>query len=55
MPPDIPVLAKQSGAQVVQINPSSTPLDRICTWSISGAAGMIMPLLMDAAFSNPDR
>ncbi|MFZ4623505.1 MAG: SIR2 family NAD-dependent protein deacylase [Rhodoferax sp.] len=52
---DIPVLAKQSGARVVQINPSSTPLDKMCTWSLAGAAGVIFPMLMTAAFSGPDR
>lgn len=35
----IPSLAKQARASVVQINPTSTELDRECTWSLRGAAG----------------
>jgi len=35
----IPVLAKQAGAQVVQINPSKPSLDDVCTWSLKGAGG----------------
>jgi len=45
----IPVLAKQAGAQVVQINPSKTPLDDVCTWSLQGAAGTVLPRLMESA------
>lgn len=45
----IPVLAKQAGAQVGQINPSQTPLDALCTWSLRGAAGELFPLLMKSA------
>jgi NAD-dependent deacetylase len=45
----IPVLAKQAGAQVVQINPSATPLDKACTWSLQGAAGVVLPGVMESA------
>ena len=45
----IPVLAKQAGAQVMQINPSKTPLDEVCTWSLQGAAGVVLPALMASA------
>jgi len=48
----IPVLAKQAGAQVVQINPASNDLDRHCTWSLRGVAADIMPRLVRAAFSS---
>ncbi|MDO8263275.1 MAG: NAD-dependent deacylase [Gallionella sp.] len=46
----IPSLAKQAGARVVQINPTSTGLDRECTWTLRGAAGEILPSLLQAAF-----
>ncbi len=45
----IPVLAKQAGAQVVQINSSTTPLDDMSTWSLHGAAGVVLPRLMASA------
>lgn len=47
----IPSLAKQAGACLVQINPTSTGLDRECSWSLRGAAGEIMPSLLQAAFA----
>lgn len=47
----IPSLAKQAGACVVQINPTSTTLDHECTWLLHGAAGNIMPCLLQAAFT----
>ena len=48
----IPSLAKQAGASVVQINPTPTKLDSECTWSLRGAAGDIMPRLLQAAFAS---
>ncbi len=48
----IPLLAKQVGANVLQINPTVTALDDDCTWSLRGAAGVIMPRLL---FSVQDR
>lgn len=42
----IPFLAKQAGAKVVQVNPTATALDDDCTWSLRGAAGMILPQLL---------
>lgn len=47
----IPSLAKHAGASVVQINPTTTGLERECTWTLPGAAGDIMPRLLQAAFS----
>jgi NAD-dependent deacetylase len=47
----IPSLAKQAGACVVQINPTSTGLDSECNWSLRGAAGELMPSLLQAAFA----
>ena len=46
----IPLLAKQAGATVVQINPTSTRLDIDCTWSLQGAAGVVLPELLKRAF-----
>lgn len=46
----IPVLAKQAGARVVQINPTVTQLDCACSWSLRGAAGEVLPSLLLAAF-----
>lgn len=46
----IPSMAKQAGASVVEINPISTGNDRECTWCLRGAAGEIMPRLVQAAF-----
>ena len=47
----IPSLAKRAGAMVVQVNPMGTELDSVCTWSLRGAAGEIMPSLLQATFS----
>ena len=47
----IPALAKQAGAMVVQVNPAGTQLDDDCNWSLRGAAGVVMPRLLEAAFS----
>lgn len=46
----IPWLPKQACAKVVQVNPTVTALDEDCTWSLRGAAGAIMPKLLQAAF-----
>ena len=46
----IPSLAKRAGATVVQVNPIGTQLDDACTWSFRGAAGVVMPNLLRAAF-----
>jgi NAD-dependent deacetylase len=43
----IPWLARQAGATVVQVNPMATALDDDCTWSLRGAAGLIMPRLLN--------
>ena len=46
----IPSLAKRARAKVVQVNPLGTQLDSVCTWSLRGAAGVVMPNLLQAAF-----
>ncbi len=46
----IPLLALHAGARVAQVNPTATALDDECTWSLRGAAGAVMPKLLQAAF-----
>jgi NAD-dependent deacetylase len=46
----IPLEALRGGAKVVQINPSRTSMDDSCTWSLRGAAGDILPGLVQVAF-----
>ena len=46
----IPSLAKGAGAMVVQVNPMDTQLDSVCTWSLRGAAGEVLPKLLQATF-----
>lgn len=46
----IPALAKQAGAKVVQVNPTSTQLDDVCTWSLRGTAGDVLPRQLQLAF-----
>jgi NAD-dependent deacetylase len=43
---DLPHLAAQHGATIVQINPQPTPLDSIADYSLRGAAGEILPRLL---------
>ena len=50
----IPLLAKQAGAMVVQVNPMGTHLADACTWSFRGEAGVVMPQFLRAAFRDAD-
>ena len=50
----IPLLAKRADATVVQVNPVGTQLDEDCTWSLRGAAGEVLPSLLQAAFPVAD-
>lgn len=50
----IPALARQAGARVVQVNPAPTALDDDCTWSLRGAAGVILPQLLASASMLPN-
>ena len=50
----IPLLARQAGAKMVQVNPMGTQLDDACTWSLRGAAGEVLPKLLQAAFPVAD-
>jgi NAD-dependent deacetylase len=47
----LPVTALQGGAIVVEINKDPTPLTRAATFSMLGAAGTILPALLDEAWS----
>jgi NAD-dependent deacetylase len=47
----IPLLAHHGGAKVVQINPTATQLNAVCSWSLRGAAGVLLPKLLHAAFA----
>jgi NAD-dependent deacetylase len=42
----LPVIALESGARVVEINPEPTPLSPLMNDVVSGPAGEILPLLV---------
>jgi NAD-dependent deacetylase len=46
----LPLTALQAGAAVVEINKDPTPLTRMATYSLRGAAGAILPALLEAAW-----
>ena len=50
---ELPQLAARQGARVVQINPQATALDTITDWNLQGAAGEVLPLLLQSAFGAP--
>jgi NAD-dependent deacetylase len=41
----IPLMAREAGALVVQVNPEPTPLDKIAL-NLRGAAGVVLPELL---------
>lgn len=43
----IPLVAARAGARLVQINPAPTPLDDLAEHSLRGAAGIVLPELLD--------
>ena len=43
---DLPLLALRAGATVVEINPQPTPLSSQVTFSLNGAAGVVLPALV---------
>ncbi len=47
----IPPLAKKSGAKVIKVNPTDNPLDSASTWRLNGAAGEMLPRVLQAAFA----
>jgi NAD-dependent deacetylase len=46
----LPMTALQGGATVVEVNKDPTPLTSAATFSLLGAAGTILPALIDAAW-----
>jgi len=44
----IPEIARAAGAYVVEVNPETTPLSRLCDEVLMGKAGEILPLLSEA-------
>jgi NAD-dependent deacetylase len=47
---EIPRLAANSGATVIQVNPAPTPLDRIAAINLRGTAAQVLPALVTAAW-----
>lgn len=47
---DIPRLAKEQGACLVQVNPDETGLEPFLDFSLQGPAGEILPALVEAAY-----
>jgi NAD-dependent deacetylase len=44
-------LAMHRGAGVIEVNPDRTPLSSLCTWSLRGKAGDILPPLVEQAMA----
>lgn len=44
----LPLLTRESGGVVVEVNPESTPLTAVAVSSIRGRAGQVLPLLLAA-------
>jgi NAD-dependent deacetylase len=44
----LPLLTRESGGVVVEVNPESTPLTAVAVTSIRGRAGQVLPLLLGA-------
>lgn len=51
----LPFAAKQHGATIIEINPEMTSITLIADWHLSGQAGEILPLIVEAmrAMSDP--
>lgn len=47
----LPFLAARSGACVVEVNPDATPLTGRASFSLRGAAGVVLPALIASAFA----
>ncbi len=43
---DLPLIALRAGATIVEINPQPTPLSLHVTFSLNGAAGVVLPALV---------
>jgi len=46
----LPEVARRAGSRVVQVNPSASELDRVCTWNVRGSAAQVLPALLDRAW-----
>lgn len=46
----LPLCAQEAGALVVEINPNPTPLSQIADFVLTGAAGEVLPALLEAAW-----
>lgn len=42
----LPVLARQAGALVIEVNPEATPLTRLADFSLRGPAGVVLPRIV---------
>jgi NAD-dependent deacetylase len=49
---DLPYLADQNGASIVQINPVVTSLNALATYNLTGKAGEVLPQLYAATFAS---
>ena len=47
---ELPRIAAEQGARVVQINPQPTALDALADWNLRGTASAMLPALLRAAF-----
>jgi NAD-dependent deacetylase len=50
---ELPFMALESGATVVEINPNATPLTETATFSLVGPSGVILPQLLGAVWKAP--
>ena len=41
--------ALENGAAVIEVNPQQTPLSQMATWSLRGASGEVLPMLVEEA------
>ena len=44
---DLPIIASQNGAFIVELNPDRTPLTKVANLSLRGKAGELLPELLD--------
>jgi NAD-dependent deacetylase len=51
----LPIVAREAGALVVEINPNATPLTPQADFVLHGPSGVILPALMAATWPAPDR
>lgn len=50
---ELPERARRAGARVVEVNPQPTPLSDVAHDVLRGPAGLMLPALVRAAFSDP--